>query len=330
MNSKKCETWAWDRYWQANRVASCAAAPGSNYQESLLSNWRKFFSTLPQSSAVLDICTGNGAIALVAAEQSHRDDKGFVIEAVDRADISPAEFIPDQRELLGEIEFHGETPVEDLPYDDANFDAVVSQYGIEYAENPAALNEATRVLRPGGRLRFVVHASEGYTVAAAKRDIVECDFLLKESNLFPLAREMFDLIWKGERAGDDLPPDQIYNIRDCVRRFKIARQAVESRAAETANPQIIQSTLALMADTYAKRAHFPLKTLLAKLSEAELEVLAHRRRLADMVAAAMSATELDVLADDLGQRGLGEVTAGKEFSSTDSSLIGHAIEAVKI
>lgn len=41
---------------------------------------------------------------------------------------------------------------EALPFDDASFDVVTSQFGLVYFDRPRALREMTRVLKPGGRL----------------------------------------------------------------------------------------------------------------------------------------------------------------------------------
>ncbi|HEY2543807.1 MAG TPA: methyltransferase domain-containing protein [Gaiellaceae bacterium] len=49
-------------------------------------------------------------------------------------------------------------PAEDLPFDDASFDAVVSTLVLcGVGDQPRALRELRRVLRPGGRLVFIEH-----------------------------------------------------------------------------------------------------------------------------------------------------------------------------
>jgi ubiquinone/menaquinone biosynthesis C-methylase UbiE len=51
--------------------------------------------------------------------------------------------------------------MEDLPFEDAAFDAVTCRYGLMYVDDPAAvLREARRVLRPGGRVALMAWGPE--------------------------------------------------------------------------------------------------------------------------------------------------------------------------
>jgi ubiquinone/menaquinone biosynthesis C-methylase UbiE len=62
-------------------------------------------------------------------------------------------------------------PAEDLPFDDGIFDTVVSTLvlcGVD--DQPRAVREISRVLRPGGRLLFLEHVRADDPVAAKKQD----------------------------------------------------------------------------------------------------------------------------------------------------------------
>jgi SAM-dependent methyltransferase len=68
-----------------------------------------------------------------------------------------------------------------LPYDDASFDVVVSQFGaMFFADKAAAFAQAARVLRPGGRFELatwdrIEENDFGAAVAAAMRDLFPDD-----------------------------------------------------------------------------------------------------------------------------------------------------------
>lgn len=95
---------------------------------------------------VLDVCTGHGVLAARAAE------RGATVSGLDFAD----EVVAVARRNVPGVEFR-QGDVQDLPYPDASFDAVVCGYGIIHVPEPdRALAEMSRVLKPGGRLAVSV------------------------------------------------------------------------------------------------------------------------------------------------------------------------------
>ena len=90
-----------------------------------------------KDSLVLDIATGTGLIA--------REFYGKV-KKVTGLDISP-EMAKHAEGCMDEIVF---APVEQLPFADNSFDAVVCRQGLQFAELDRAIPESYRVLKPGG------------------------------------------------------------------------------------------------------------------------------------------------------------------------------------
>ncbi len=107
------------------------------------------------AARVLDVACGTGVVAITAALRGAR---------VSALDLSPALLERARRnaEVAGlDIEFV-EGDVEALPWADAQFDVVVSQFGHMFAPRPdVALREMLRVLRPSGRLAFATWPPEG-------------------------------------------------------------------------------------------------------------------------------------------------------------------------
>ena len=103
---------------------------------------------------VLDVASGPGFIAGAAAA------RGATVMGLDFS----AAMIAEARRRQPALTFR-EGDAEALPFDAASFDAVVMNFGLLHLARPdAALAEAHRVLRAGGRYAFTVWASPDQTV----------------------------------------------------------------------------------------------------------------------------------------------------------------------
>jgi SAM-dependent methyltransferase len=315
----------WNRYWHYDRIASCFDGAGAaNYDDSIADGWRTFFAGLAAGTRILDLCTGNGAAALIAAETGRAEAKGFEIDAVDQADIDPPAYVSRHAEDLAAIRFHGGTEAEALPFADASFGAVISQYGIEYSDLEHSLPEAMRVAAPGCRLRLVVHAADGAVATDARTVIAEADLLLVDIDLAGCAARCFEAVLAVER---DPAPDAAARA-EADTRFAAFQEAL-ARAARHI-PQAHDRTMyrnsgAVLLDTFKRRGHFELAQLLAKVGEVEGEIAAHRGRLAALVAAALDEAGAEALATRL--RAMGAADARCSGLSNASGLIGYVVAA---
>ena len=105
---------------------------------------------------VLDVAAGNGNAALAAAR------RGCDVTATDYVEslLERARRRADADGLPLTIQV---ADVEDLPFEDASFDAVLSTVGVMFTPNPAqAASEVLRVVRPGGRIGLANWTPEGF------------------------------------------------------------------------------------------------------------------------------------------------------------------------
>ena len=108
-----------------------------------------------QGTRLLDVASGPGFVAGAAAA------RGATVVGLD---FSPA-MIAEARRRLPALSFR-EGDAEALPFDSGSFDAVVMNFGLLHLARPdAALAEAHRVLRTGGRYAFTVWANPERAVA---------------------------------------------------------------------------------------------------------------------------------------------------------------------
>jgi SAM-dependent methyltransferase len=150
---------AWTDYWRSGESASCHRGGAGEVSFALV--WAQYFDTF-QDADVLDLATGNGTVVRWALASAQRRAVTFRITGVDYAEVTPAAGAASAR-------FLGGVSMESLPFENGSFDAISAQFGFEYADEAKAAPETSRVLRPGGALRFVMHARGG----EVSRDIGE-------------------------------------------------------------------------------------------------------------------------------------------------------------
>ncbi len=117
---------------------------------------------------VLDLGSGSGMDTFVAALGV--TETGTVLGV----DMTTAQ-VEKARELAGENGFHNvrfhQGYIEDLPFEDESFDAVISNGVINLSpEKKSVFEEAERVLRPGGRLALADIISERQMPESIKND----------------------------------------------------------------------------------------------------------------------------------------------------------------
>lgn len=125
---------------------------------------------------VLDVATGSGNAALVAAALGS-DVTGL--------DLAPNLLdVARQRAQEAELEIElVEGDAEDLPFEDAGFDRVVSVFGVMFApDQQRTADELTRVCRPGGRIGVCAWTPDGisgrmFTLLASRLPPPPDDFM---------------------------------------------------------------------------------------------------------------------------------------------------------
>jgi SAM-dependent methyltransferase len=299
------------------------AAGLQNYSEEVAAGWRAFFEELPPGSTVLDLCTGNGAIALLAAEVARKRGVDLVVIGVDSAAIDPMRHVGKFREDLKGIHFRPGVQVEDLPFADHSACAIVSQYGIEYSDLDRSLTEVGRVLSPSGRIRFVLHASDGIVAEGAARCAKDADFLLDQIDLPGAAARCLQAVLSFERE-PAAPPDKRAVAEESFDRFQAALEAAASYVGSATDPEMIRVSGSVLADTFSKRAYFDLPRLLAKVDEVTTEIAAHRARSLALVRSAVSPEDLSAISDRLGGAGVSEVRWSP--LTKKGRLIGYVLE----
>lgn len=275
---------AWSDFWAAAGSDACLPNAPLPVRAALTSAWTDFAVSLPPAARVLDIAAGNGAV--LRAMRDARSD--LSLQGVDYAEVGPA------------ARGHGVTGGIDanaLPFSDAEFDAVTSQFGIEYCQ-AGALSEAGRVLRDGGCLRFLIHHVASPAIAH-NRTRHAAMIALDDAGLFALARMV--------AAGR--PEDS-----------RVAAAIAHARRQHSA--QSISDELPLAIGQMLQRGGG-----VAGIATLEARVTAEMERLAAMVAAARDDAGIAVIADGLRVAGCAADVA--PLRTTQGEIVAWKIDGTR-
>ena len=193
----------WDAYWHDSRIYSAGVDADPAISQTLDQQWGLLARVMPEGSRILDLACGNGAVGLAMVRANKEGGPSLSITGIDSAAIDPARFVPEHAELLRAIEFKPLVKMEALPFGDDSFDAVVSQFGLEYGSPREALTEAVRILKSYGLLTLLCMPARSAAVHAANKGLKQCRHLLREAQLFDIALATTQQLHQALAAGYD-------------------------------------------------------------------------------------------------------------------------------
>ncbi len=136
---------SWSAYWsQGSAEAACLPGAPAALGNLLDGIWGEFGTSLDGAASVVDLACGSGIVGTSMLAANAKLD----LTGIDYAQL-PDESLP-PFPILRE-------PISQTSCKDDNFDAAVSQFGIEYADPAEVGKELARILKAGAKLQFIVH-----------------------------------------------------------------------------------------------------------------------------------------------------------------------------
>ena len=300
----------WESYYKSGALVSCPTNPEPCYTMEVRDAWSGFFAELQDGDRILDLGTGNGPVALIAKETAAQQSRRFVIHGVDLARIDPQQFVPDGDKLLAGIDFHAGVSTESLPFEDASFDAISGQYIVEYTDIGRTLGECVRVLRPGGRCRFILHHLNSIIVTNAVESLRQADLVLHETKTL---RKFHRYCERAHAVAPraDTARKQLYE----------AGESLEQAARTSLNPLLLRFVIDSVSALLKNRSKLSRGQMLQQTTRLEKELKYWIARLQDLVAAALSETELQSAIDDAKRLGFRDVDSELQWQGGDN-LVG--------
>lgn len=307
---------SWSGYWKSGAMHSCASSYANNYDGCVAGFWRQAAATLPSQARVLDLAAGNGALGRLLVSQ-RTDIAG--VDAVDLADVAS-----DPAIASSGIKFWPGTSIEQLPFEQAQFDLVASQFGLEYAQWPLAIQEAARVCRPGGRVAAVMHHRESVIVAVGLEEATHHKQLLAEDGLIHTALELVP--WLGYMRGRPENGTHTLQAGMARNRYNQAMHEVGSAIEASRAPDLllqvrdwVHARVARVTQQSVQATEVELRGLLSAIREASF-------RTSEMLECARDKAGLDAFCRDLENAASVDNIAVHELRQ-EQGVIGWAVSA---
>lgn len=282
----------WESYYRAGGLATCPTGPDGSYDQEVRQAWEAFFEPLPDGAALLDVGTGNGAIPLIARELATRLGRRWDIHGTDLARIDPARDVQDGGRRFAGIVFHGGVATETLPFADASFDAVSGQYALEYMALEPALTELQRVLRPGGRMQFILHHVDSVLVANARESLGHAELVLRDTRVYQQLRRLL----AAERESPAAAETAAAAMNGAAARLHAAMK-------QAGSPLILHVTLDALTQLWDLRRTLSATDLASEIEKVEGELQASVQRLEALAGHALSADDVTEMMQRLSALG---------------------------
>lgn len=286
-NSGRARSEAWSNYWKSGALHSCIGSYAGNYGGAIGEFWNSVFGRLHEGSNVLDIATGNGALPKLLLDGF--PDRFARVDAVDYSTVAPAWYDP---EKMGRIAFHPNVAMERLPFEDRGFDAVISQYGMEYGRRQESLEECLRVAKESAIFAFIWHHADGVLVRVAEQEVAHIDRLLASDGLVSAAVRIVPWL---QAARKDPSAGLNAEALECRAQYNASMSRLAEAIDASKVPDLLLDSREYVHSLVASTGVVETEALLEKLHAYREGLMGARLRSAEMVTSALDAQQADAI-----------------------------------
>ena len=310
-------TQGWNTYWEG-ASGSQAFASGGVSNPGFAAFWSdalaEFFAARP-GSKTLDIATGSGAVI-----ESLSLAPGAKLENVTCVDIAKAAVdgvksrFPDVEGVVADANL--------IPLESGEFDLITSQLGIEYA-GPGAIDEAVRLLAPGGHMIFLLHFHSG---ALHLNCLATVDALsrVRQANFFAVTEGFLNAGFAAVRGEDRAPYDDAGKQMNPVIK---ELESIMSEHGENVADGTIDYLYSTLQKIHSRIQYYDPEETLNWLASLDIELAKYQERMQSMNDCALTKKTIEGIRTILVNKGLSPSQAEPLLFAGDPLPYAWALQA---
>lgn len=285
----------WSRYWEKGTLTTFLGRFKNNYDGEVEKFWKENLeNTLPQSK-IIDLATGNGALAILISELLLRKKINVEIDAIDFSTIDPKSIAHRNinNDILNKITFHSNKPIESTTFPDNTFDIAVSQFGFEYGDPEASVAELNRILKQSSKIFFLMHHKDSAIIKQAQEGVKQTEHCLS-LELHQFVRKLLYRMEKLSQQNKDPAKDaKLENLREKINQITGSiHDQFDSHNDPTQAMFFLKNTMAVFSPKMAK---LNAKEKIVFLENIKEECSSYVTRMYDLISAARSDDEIKLM-----------------------------------
>lgn len=321
----------WSQFWNRDSVTTFVRPFDGNYDGEFADFWNAQFARLADGARIVDLATGNGAIALLAQQYAVDHGKTFEILGIDYAQIDPASVLAAHEQLqplLPAIEFRGGVRIEASGLDDDHVDLLTSQYGFEYADTDKAVAEAWRVLKAGGRMALIVHHDGSTVVEHAREGLDQVQFCLNKEEIDKRVVALVKTIGTAATVEERQALKENPKGESLRKKLNASLARIKQRSRRYRDPDGFMGVMVPnMLKVFSDYKEADVRKKLKHVRDVRVVFDAYRERMADLAGAALTLAQLDALIARLEATGF--VVEKRGLLHYNGDLMGWTLELRK-
>lgn len=291
----------WTNYWKnTNALNSFAEGrQGEGYQEDIADFWNTQFELIKNHATVVDLGTGNGAVAVLADQFSKQNQLDWNVIGIDAAEINPQTIHSADRSItksLANIDFIAKTPIEEIPFQPASIDGFVSQFAFEYSDIARSLHKCNLCLKSGGVIAMLSHHPESHITKDSKDGEEVISYILEQSPAFMQTDLLLDVAIQQGQSGQmhNWPNNPHRQIITSTLHW-IFSQLINNYSSNPNQEYWCRTTIGQITKILQHIGKVEAKELKQHLEELYHNLSSHRLRLKDQIKASLCKEKLEII-----------------------------------